>query len=127
MDLQWSRDHTWADLFLQAEVEWCGFNFEHSDPALLFDLFEKFEREAYRLLKAGMVLPGYDYVVKCSHVFNLLDARGAIGVTERVASIARVRKMARTAAGAYLKQREALGWPLLKGAPIPEAAAATRG
>jgi glycyl-tRNA synthetase alpha chain len=127
MDLQWSRDHTWADLFLQAEIEWCGFNFEHSDPALLFELFEKFEREAYRLFKAGMVLPGYDYVVKCSHVFNLLDARGAIGVTERVASIARVRKMARAAAGAYLKQREELGWPLLKGASAPEAAAATRG
>jgi len=114
MDLQWSADHTWNDLFLKAEVEWCHFNFEHSNPPFLFELFEKFEAEAVRLLKAGLVLPGYDYVVKCSHVFNLLEARGAISVTERVATIARVRKMARLAAGAYLKQREEMGHPLLR-------------
>jgi glycyl-tRNA synthetase alpha chain len=117
MDLQWSAEHTWSDLFLKGEVEWCYFNFEHSNPPFLFELFEKFEAEAVRLLKAGLVLPGYDYVVKCSHVFNLLEARGAISVTERVATIARVRKMARLAAGAYLKQREELGHPLLRGAP----------
>ncbi|HET7498356.1 MAG TPA: glycine--tRNA ligase subunit alpha [Candidatus Eisenbacteria bacterium] len=115
MDLQWSREHTWNDLFLQGEIEWCRFNFEKSDPALLFELFEKFEREAMRLLNEGLVLPGYDYVVKCSHAFNLLEARGAISVTERVGTIARVRKMARAAAGAYLKQREELGYPLLRG------------
>ena len=125
MDLQWSKEHTWADLFLRAEVEWCGFNFEHSDPALLVELFEKFEREAFRLLKAGLVLPGYDYVVKCSHLFNLLDARGAIGVTERVSTIARVRKMARAAAGAYLKQREELGHPLLRARESAETQAPT--
>jgi glycyl-tRNA synthetase alpha chain len=119
MDLQWSRDHRWDDLFLEAEVEWCRFNFEKSDPALLFDLFEKFEREATRLLKDGLVLPGYDYVVKCSHVFNLLEARGAISVTERVGIIGRVRKMARLAAGAYLRQREELGHPLLRGQGAP--------
>jgi glycyl-tRNA synthetase alpha chain len=115
MDLQWSREHTWNDLFLQGEIEWCRFNFEKSDPSLLFEQFEKFEHEAMRLLKDGLVLPGYDYVVKCSHAFNLLEARGAISVTERVGTIARVRKMARAAAGAYLKQREALGFPLLRG------------
>jgi glycyl-tRNA synthetase alpha chain len=115
MDLQWSREHTWNDLFLQGEIEWCRFNFEKSDPVLLFEQFEKFESEAMRLLKAGLVLPGYDYVVKCSHAFNLLEARGAISVTERVGTIARVRKMARAAASAYLKQREALGYPLLRG------------
>jgi glycyl-tRNA synthetase alpha chain len=115
MDLRWSADRTWSDLFLKGEVEWCHFNFEQSNAPFLFELFEKFEGEAVRLLKAGLVLPGYDYVVKCSHVFNLLEARGAISVTERVATIARVRKMARLAAGAYLKQREELGYPLLPG------------
>ncbi len=123
MDLQWSREHRWDDLFLEAEVEWCRFNFEKSDPALLFDLFEKFEREATRLLKDGLVFPGYDYVVKCSHVFNLLEARGAISVTERVGIIGRVRKMARLAAGAYLRQREELGYPLLRGQGAPPSGA----
>jgi glycyl-tRNA synthetase alpha chain len=113
MDLQWSKEHRWDDLFLQGEVELCRFNFEQSNAALLFEQFEKYEQEALRLLKAGLVLPGYDYVIKCSHAFNLLEARGAISVTERVGTIARVRKMARLAAGAYLKQREALGHPLL--------------
>ena len=116
MDLQWSRDLRWDDLFLQAEREWCVFNFEQSDAALLFEIFEKYEREAARLLQAGLALPGYDYVVKCSHAFNLLEARGAISVTERVSYIARVRKLARMAAGVYLKQREALGHPLLAAA-----------
>jgi len=127
MDLQWSREHTWNDLFLQGEIEWCRFNFEKSDPALLFELFEKFEREAMRLLKEGLVLPGYDYVVKCSHAFNLLEARGAISVTERVGTIARVRKMARAAAGAYLKQREELGYPLLRGQGVAAAGASAEG
>jgi glycyl-tRNA synthetase alpha chain len=113
MDLQWSRDYRWDDLFLQAEREWCVFNFEQSDSALLFEIFEKYEREAARLLKAGLALPGYDYVVKCSHTFNLLEARGAISVTERVSYIGRVRKLARLAAQVYVKQREELGHPLL--------------
>ena len=116
MDLQWSADRTWSDLFLKGEVEWCHFNFEHSNAPFLFELFEKFEGEAVRLLTSGLVLPGYDHVVKCSHVFNLLEARGAISVTERVATIARVRKMARIAAGAFLRQREEMGFPLLPGA-----------
>jgi glycyl-tRNA synthetase alpha chain len=105
MDLRWSRDLAWDDIFLQGEREWCVFNFEASDPGLLVEIFEKYEREAARLLKAGLALPGYDYVVKCSHTFNLLEARGAISVTERVSYIARVRKLARLAAGVYLKQR----------------------
>ena len=116
MDLRWSRDMRWDELFLKSEVEWSTFNFEQSDPQLLFELFEKFEKEAERLFKAGLVLPGYDYVIKCSHLFNLLEARGAISVTERVGTIARVRKLARRAAGAYLKQREEMGYPLLRGA-----------
>jgi glycyl-tRNA synthetase alpha chain len=116
MDLRWSRDMRWDDLFLQGEVEWSTFNFEQSNPPLLFEQFEKMEKEAERLLAAGLVLPGYDYVVKCSHLFNLLEARGAISVTERVGFIGRVRKLARRAASAWLKQREELGHPLLRGA-----------
>jgi glycyl-tRNA synthetase alpha chain len=134
MDLRWSRDLAWDDIFLQGEREWCVFNFEASDPGLLVEIFEKYEREAARLLKAGLALPGYDYVVKCSHTFNLLEARGAISVTERVSYIARVRKLARLAANVYLKQREELGHPLLvsgggsASAPAPAPAkGATRG
>ena len=124
MDLRWSRDVRWDELFLQSEVEWSTFNFEQSNPELLFEQFEKMEKEADRLLGLGLVLPGYDYVIKCSHLFNLLEARGAISVTERVGTIARVRKLARKAAGAYLKQREEMGFPLLRGreagVPAPE-------
>ncbi len=119
MDLRWSRDVRWDELFLKGEVEWSTFNFEQSNPELLVELFEKLEKEAERLLAAGLVLPGYDYVIKCSHLFNLLEARGAISVTERVGFIARVRKLARRAAGAYLKQREEIGYPLLGGRAAP--------
>jgi glycyl-tRNA synthetase alpha chain len=114
MDLRWSRDMRWDELFLQGEVEWSTFNFEQSNAALLFEQFEKMEKESDRLLGSGLVLPGYDYVIKCSHLFNLLEARGAISVTERVGYIARVRKLARKAAAAWLKQREELGHPLLR-------------
>ena len=130
MDLRWSRDMRWDELFLQGEIEWSTFNFEQSNPELLFEQFEKMEKEADRLLGAGLVLPGYDYVIKCSHLFNLLEARGAISVTERVGYIARVRKLARKAAGAYVKQREEMGFPLLRGpkeAEAPESAGAVRG
>ena len=119
MDLRWSRDIRWDELFLKGEVEWSTFNFEQSNPALLFEQFEKMEKEAERLLTAGLVLPGYDYVIKCSHLFNLLEARGAISVTERVGTIARVRKLARRAAGAFLKQREEMGYPLLRDPSAP--------
>jgi len=114
MDLRWSRDMRWDELFLNNEVEWSRFNFEQSNAPLLFEQFEKNEKEADRLLTEGLVLPGYDYVIKCSHFFNLLEARGAISVTERVGFIARVRKLARKAAGAWIKQREEMGHPLLK-------------
>jgi glycyl-tRNA synthetase alpha chain len=82
-------------------------------PAL-FEMFSQWEKEAARLLDLGLVNPGYDCVIKCSHLFNLLDARGAISVTERVGYIARVRKLARKSALAYLAQREALGFPLIR-------------
>jgi glycyl-tRNA synthetase alpha chain len=113
MDLRISRDHRWNDLFLEGEREFCVFNFEEADVSLHFKLFGEFEREAERLLARDLVAPGYDYVIKCSHMFNMLEARGAISVTERTGYIARVRRLARLAAEAYLRQRERLGYPLI--------------
>lgn len=81
---------------------------------MLFRMFDMFEREALRVNARGLVLPAYDYVLKCSHTFNLLDARGAISVTERTGFIHRVRNLARSCAEGYVKQRENLGYPLLK-------------
>ena len=112
-DIQWTKDYTYGDVFHQNEVEQSAYSFEFSDEALLFDLFEKYEKEAVRVIELGYVHPAYDYVLKCSHVFNLLDARGAISVSERTAFIGRVRKLARLCAQRYLKQREALGYPML--------------
>jgi glycyl-tRNA synthetase alpha chain len=113
-DLKWSNHVKWGELFKTNEFEFSKFNFEESDIELHQDLFVKFEKEAVRLLEKGLVLPGYDYVIKCSHLFNVLDARGAISITERVGYIARVRRLARRAALAYLKQREEMGFPLLE-------------
>ncbi len=114
MDLRISQDLTWNDLFLENEKEFCGFNFEQADVDLHFRLFTDFERQAERLLGADLVGPGYDYVIKCSHAFNMLEARGAISVTERTGYIGRVRRLARLAAKAYLRQRERLGYPLIE-------------
>jgi glycyl-tRNA synthetase alpha chain len=113
-DLVWGPGVTWADLWLQNEKEYSRYNFEEADVAAHFEMFKIWEKEAVRLLDLGLVNPGYDCVIKCSHLFNVLDARGAISVSERVGYIARVRKLARKAAVAYVKQREALGYPLLK-------------
>lgn len=112
-DVEWTKDYTYGDVFHQNEVEQSAYSFEISDEALLFDLFERYEREAVRVIELGYVHPAYDYVLKCSHVFNLLDARGAISVSERTAFIGRVRKLARLCAQRYLKQREELGYPML--------------
>ena len=113
-DLAWAQGVTWGDLWLQNEIEFSRYNFEVADVPTLFEMFKQWEKEAIRLLNLGLVSPGYDCVIKCSHLFNLLDARGAISVSERVGFIARVRKLARKAALAFLEQREALGFPLLK-------------
>ncbi|MGP1586586.1 MAG: glycine--tRNA ligase subunit alpha [Schwartzia sp. (in: firmicutes)] len=112
-DVQWTKDYTYGDVFHQNEVEQSAYSFEIADEALLFDLFEKYEQEAVRVIELGYVHPAYDYVLKCSHAFNLLDARGAISVSERTAFIGRVRKLARLCAQRYLKQREELGYPML--------------
>ena len=113
-DIQWTADYTYGDVFHQNEVEQSAYSFDLSDEALLFDLFDKYEKEAVRIIELGRVHPAYDYVLKCSHAFNLLDARGAISVSERTAFIGRVRKLARLCARCYLKQREELGYPMLK-------------
>ena len=104
---------SYADVFRQNEVEQSTYNFEHSNLQMLFEHFNQFEREAGRLIEAGLALPGYEMVMKCSHTFNLLDARGAISVTERAAYIGRVRALARMVAQAYYESREALGFPML--------------
>jgi glycyl-tRNA synthetase alpha chain len=113
-DLAWTPEVTYGEVYHQNEVEWSEFNFNVANVALHQRLFEDFEGEATAALAAGLVLPAYDYVLKCSHCFNLLDARGAISVTERVGYIARVRNLARKIAQAYLASRAALGFPLLK-------------
>ena len=113
-DIAWTDDVTYGDVFRQNEFEQSTYAFDLSDEDLLFELFDKYEAEAVRVIGAGHVHPAHDYVLKCSHTFNLLDARGAISVSQRTAFIGRVRKLARLCAEAYLAQREALGHPMLK-------------
>jgi len=112
--IQWNDQLTYGDIYMQAEIENSTYNFEASDPDLLFQRFELYQKEAEQLMNRGLVLPSYDYVLKCSHTFNLLDARGVISVTERTRYIRQVRALARRVAQLYLDQREALGFPLLK-------------
>lgn len=117
-DLDWVGGLTYGDVHHQTEVEGSKYNFEVADVTMLNSLFEQFEQECHRALDAGLVFPAYDYVLKCSHVFNLLDARGAISVTERTGFIARVRDIARKCAAAYVAQREAAGFPLSEEAKV---------
>jgi glycyl-tRNA synthetase alpha chain len=111
-DLVWVEGVTYGDVYHQNEVEQSKYNFEHANVPWLLQLFDDYEREANRLIPAGLVLPGYEMVLKCSHTFNLLDARGAISVTERAGYIARVRALAKLVAQAYYDSREALGFPM---------------
>ena len=113
-DLVWTPGVTYGDVYHQNEVEQSRYNFELANTELLFNLFTSFEKEAGRLMDAQAVLPAYEMVMKCSHTFNLLDARGAISVTERAAYIGRVRALARSVAQAYYESRERLGFPMLK-------------
>jgi glycyl-tRNA synthetase alpha chain len=113
-DLVWTPGVSYGDVYHQNEVEQSKYNFEHSNVNWLFEQFNMYEAEAKRLLELGLPLPGYEQVMRCSHTFNLLDARGAISVTERAAYIARVRALARLVAQAYYDSREALGFPMLQ-------------
>jgi glycyl-tRNA synthetase alpha chain len=112
-DLVWTEGVSYGDVYHQNEVEQSKYNFEHANVALMFRLFSDFEAEAQKLVDAGLALPAYEMVMKCSHTFNLLDARGAISVTERAAYIGRVRALSRRVAQAYYDAREALGFPML--------------
>ncbi|MCH6567076.1 MAG: glycine--tRNA ligase subunit alpha, partial [Nitrospinae bacterium] len=113
-DLEWTQGLTYGDVHKQSEYEWCVYNFEESNAQMLFQLFEMFEAESKQLLGKNLIWPAYDYCLKCSHVFNLLDARGAISVNERTSYIGRVRELARGCAEGYVKQREEMGYPLIE-------------
>ena len=113
-DVMWNNELKYGDIYLQNEIEQSKYNFEYSTPERLFQMFDLCEAEAFSSLEAGIVLPAYDWVLKCSHTFNLLDARGVISKDERVNYINRVRTMAAAVAQLYVKQRESLGFPLLK-------------
>jgi glycyl-tRNA synthetase alpha chain len=112
-DLKWNDTVTYGQVHHQQEVEQSTYNFEVADVDMLFDLFGRYEAEARRASDQGLVIPSYEYCLKCSHTFNLLDARGAISVAERTAYIGRIRNLARASAEGYLKQREEMGFPLL--------------
>jgi len=113
-DLSWNKNMTYADVHLESEKQWSVYNFEVADVEMLLDLFNKFEKEFKNALSRNLVYVACEYVLKCSHVFNLLDAREAISVSERVLYIARVRNLAKALCAAYITQREELGFPLLK-------------
>ena len=113
-DLKWNKDILYGDIHHESEVEFSKYNFDEADVKMHLALFDMYEGEAHGLLKKGLVLPAYDYCLKCSHAFNMLDARGAISVAERTAYIGRVRNIARRCAEEYVRLREEMGFPLLK-------------
>lgn len=112
-DLQWSQDLTYGDIYHRNEVEWSRYNFEESNAAMWLKHFDDFEKEAKRLISAELPLPAYDFVMKASHAFNMLDARGAISVSERTGYITRIRHLAELIAAAYVKSREMQDYPLM--------------
>jgi len=112
-DLEWAHGVKYGDVHHKGEVENSIYNFDESNQEMLFGMFDMCEGESKRLIAKGLVLPSYDYCLKCSHLFNLLDARGAISVAERVRFIGRVRDLARDCAEIYLKQRDEMGYPLM--------------
>jgi len=113
-DLEWTKGVKYGDVHHRGEVEHSIYNFEQADVDMLFKLFDMYEAESQRIINLGLVLPAYDYCLKCSHTFNLLNARGAISVAERASLVGRVRQLARACAEGYLKQRQEMGFPLLK-------------
>ncbi len=117
-DLIWTQDDqhivTYGDIYHQNEVEMSRYNFEQANTEALFNWFDNYEQESQDLIEAGLPIPAYEMTMKASHAFNLLDARGAISVTERQRYILRVRTLARAVAQAYYESRESLGFPLLK-------------
>ncbi|AEJ24079.1 glycine--tRNA ligase subunit alpha [Weissella koreensis] len=113
-DLEWGNGVLYGDIFKEPEFEHSTYSFEQSDQKMLLRHFDEYEAEAQRLLDQGLVHPAYDYILKSSHTFNLLDARGTVSVTERAKYLSRIRKMARQVARAFIDERKKLGFPLLK-------------
>tara|TARA_Y100001968_G_scaffold296094_1_gene304023 strand:+ start:10703 stop:11575 length:873 start_codon:yes stop_codon:yes gene_type:complete len=112
-DLNWNKNYTYGDIWLPFEKEQCKYNFEGSDPKKLKNLFQIYEAEANDLINKGLPSPALEFVLKCSHTFNLLEARGVISVTERTSIISRIRNIARKVADLWLSERQKLGFPLL--------------
>ena len=110
--LQWTGSMSYGDVYKQNEVEQSTYNFEHSDADFLFTAFTAHEKQAKHLMQVQLALPAYEQVLKAAHSFNLLDARGAISVTERAAYIGRIRNLARSVAQSYYESRERLGFPM---------------
>ena len=119
-DLEWGNGVAYGDIFKEPEYEHSKFAFEESNQELLLKLFGEYEQEALDLLDKGLVHPAYDYILKSSHTFNLLDARGAVSVTERAGYMHRVRTMARKVAKTFIEERAKLGFPLLKDEALRE-------
>lgn len=117
-DIQWNENVKYGDVFKVAEYELSKYAFEVSNTEMLVELFNTYENECERIIKENLALPAYDYCLKCSHAFNLLDARGALSVSERTGYIHRVRNLARQVASLYLEQRKEMGYPLKRGAEV---------
>ncbi|MCK8624065.1 glycine--tRNA ligase subunit alpha [Apilactobacillus xinyiensis] len=113
-DLEWGDGVKYGDIFKEPEYEHSKYSFEESNQEMLLDMFDSFEKEAKKQIANGLVHPAYDYVLKCSHTFNLLDARGAVSVTERAGYLSRIRNMARSIAKAFIAERKKRGFPLIK-------------
>ncbi|HAJ28181.1 MAG TPA: glycine--tRNA ligase subunit alpha, partial [Syntrophus sp. (in: bacteria)] len=113
-DLQWNDRVTYGEVHHKGEVEWSIYNFEKADVEMMRKIFDMYESEGIRTAEMELVLPTYDCCLKCSHTFNMLNARGAISVAERTSYIGRVRNLARLSAELYIKQREKMGYPLIK-------------
>lgn len=113
-ELEWADGVKYGDIFKEPEFEHSKYSFEESNQEMLFELFDTYEKEAKKQIGNGLVHPAYDYILKCSHTFNLLDARGAVSVTERAGYLSRIRNMARLVARAFVAERKKLGYPLIK-------------
>jgi glycyl-tRNA synthetase alpha chain len=113
-DIEWGEGIKYRDIHHETELEFSKYNFDSADIDMHLKLFELYERECLKLFREELILPAYEYCLKCSHTFNILDARGALSVAERTAYISRVRNLARTCAMGYIKLREKMGFPLLK-------------
>ncbi|MGY3777685.1 glycine--tRNA ligase subunit alpha [Isobaculum melis] len=112
-DLEWTQGVKYGEIFIEPEFEHSKYAFEESNQDMLLQLFDMYEKEAKAQIENGLIHPAYDYVLKCSHTFNMLDARGAVSVTERAQYLARIRNMARALARGFVAEREKLGFPLL--------------